>query len=277
MRYLIDPLPTDLSHDQRRQAEEFIKSRAHVFSRSEFDIGRTDILFHRIDTGDSAPHYERLRRHPTCQLPTINKHVEQMLQHDVIEPWSSNVVMVRKKDGTMRFCIDYRRTNELIRKDKFPLPKIDTCLDMLGGSGYFSSCDLRQGYRQTMLDKEDRDKTAFVTRKGQWRFKVLSFWLCNAPSQFARTMELVLSGLSYEVCLIYLDDILVFSRTFEEHIDHLAAVFSRLEQHTLKLKASKCHLFQRKVTFLGHVVSQDGIECDPDKTAAIADLSLIHI
>ena len=122
-----------------------------------------------------------------------------------------------------------------------------------------------------MLDEEDRDKTAFVTHKGQWRFKVLSFGLCNAPSQFARTMELVLSGLSYEVCLIYLDDILVFSRTFEEHINSLAAVFSRLKQHTLKLKASKCHLFQRKVTFLGHVVSQDGIECDPDKTAAIAN------
>ena len=168
----------------------------------------------------------------------------------------------------MRFCIDYRRTNELIRKDKFPLPKIDTCWEVHASS---NSCDLRQGCWQTMLDKEDRDKTAFVTRKGQWRFKVLSFGLCNAPSQFARTMELVLSGLSYEVCLIYLDDILVFSRTFEEHIDRLAAVFSRLEQHTLKLKASKCHLFQRQVTFLGHVVSQDGIECDSDKTAAIAD------
>ena len=115
---LIDRLPTDLSHNQRRQAEEF-KSRANVFSRSEFDIGRTDILFHRIDTRDSTPHYERLRRHPTCQLPVINEHVEQMLQHDVIEPaaspWCSNVVMVKKKDGTMRFCIDYRRTNELIR------------------------------------------------------------------------------------------------------------------------------------------------------------------
>jgi len=148
----------------------------------------------------SPLHYERLRRHPTCQLPTIDEHVEQMLQHDVIEPaaspWCSNVVMVKKKDGTMRFCIDYRRTNELIRKDKFPLPKADTCLDMLGGSRFFRSCEFRQGYWQTMLEEEDRDKTAFVTRKGQWQFKVLSFGLCNAPSPFARTMELVLSGLS---------------------------------------------------------------------------------
>ena len=178
--------------------------------------------------------------------------------------------MVRKKDGTMRFCIDYRKTNDLIKKDKFPLPKIDTCLDVLNGSRYFSSCDLRQGYWQTVIDERDRDKTAFVTRKGQWRFKVLSFGLCNEPSQFARTMELVLSGLTWDICLVYLDDILVFSRTFEEHCDRLAAVFERLEQYTLKLKSSKCHLFQRKVTFLGHVVSENGIECDPDKVAAIA-------
>jgi len=150
-----------------------------------------------------------------------------MLSHDVIEPaaspWCLNVVMVRKKDGSMRFCIDYRKTNNLIKKDKFPLPKIDTCLDMLNGSRFFSSCDLRQGYWQTVLDERDRDTTAFVTRKSQCRFKVLSFGLCNAPSQFARTMELVLSGLTY-------DDILVFSRTFEEHCARLAAVFGRLER-----------------------------------------------
>ena len=132
---------------------------------------------------------------------------------------------------------------------------------MLNGSRYFSSCALRQGYWQTVLDERDRDKTAFVTRKGQWRFKVLSFGLCNAPSQFARTMELVLSGLTYDVCLVYLDDILVMSHTFEEHCTRLAAVLDRLAKHTLKLKAANCHLFQREVLFLGHVVS----------------LSLIHI
>ena len=147
IRCLIERLSDDLTAEQRVRAEEFIKSRMHVFSKSEFDIGRTDVLHHRIDTGDNAPHYERLRRHPTTQLPMIDQHVEQMLQHDVIEPaaspWCSNVVMVKRRDGSMRFCIDYRKTNELIKKDKFPLPKIDTCLDMLNGSRYFSSCDLR--------------------------------------------------------------------------------------------------------------------------------------
>ena len=171
-------------------AEEFIGSRSQVFSKSEFDISRTDVFHHHIDTGDNVPHFERLRRHPTCQLPVIDDHVEGMLRHDVIEPaaspWCSNVVMVKK---TMRFCIDYRKTNDLIKKDKFPFPKIDTCLDLLNGSRYFSFCVLRQGYWQTVLDERDRDKTAFVTRKRQWRFKIWSFGLCNAPSQFARIME----------------------------------------------------------------------------------------
>jgi len=204
----------------------------------------------------------------------IDEHVEHMLARDVIEPaaspWSSNVVMVRKQDGSMRFCVDYRKVNELIKKDKFPLPKIDTCLDTLNGCRYYSSCDLRWRYWQTEIDERDCDKTAFVTRKGQWRFKVLSFGLCNAPSQFARIMELVMSGLTYDICLVYLDDILVFSKTFEEHCDRLSTIFDRLERYTLKLKPTKCHLFQRKVKFLGHVVSEAGIECDPDKVAAIA-------
>jgi len=168
---LIDGLPDHLTPEQRAMAEKFIRTRANIFSRSEFDIGRTDILKHRIDTGDNPPHYERLRRHPTTQLPVIDAHVEDMLKHDVIEPaaspWCSSVVMVKKKDGSMRFCIDYRKTNELIKKDHFPLPKIDTYLDMLNGSKWFSSCDLRQGYWQTLIEEEDRDKTAFVTRKGQ--------------------------------------------------------------------------------------------------------------
>jgi len=166
----------------------------------------------------------------------------------------------------MRLCIDYHKLNSLTVKDKFPLPKIDTCLDMLNGSEFFSTCDLRWGYWQTEIDERDRDKTAFVTRKGQWRFKVLSFGLANAPSQFAQIMELVMSGLTYDVCLVYLDDILIFSKTF----DCLATVFNWLDHYALKLKPSKCSLFQRKVSFLGHVVSGRGIECDPDKVASIA-------
>jgi len=200
--------------------------------------------------------------------------VQHMLEHDVIEPaaspWCSNVVMVCKQDGTLQLCVDYRKLNRLMTKDIFLLSKIDTCLDTLNGCEFFSTCDLRWGYRQTEIDEHDRDKTAFVTRKGQWRFKVLSFSLANTLSQIIRIMELVMSGLTYDVCLVYLDDILVFSKTFDEHLECLATVFDRLDRYSLKLKPSKCSLFQRKVSFLGHVVSRNGIECDPEKVAAIA-------
>jgi len=202
---LLQRLPDNLTLEQKHRAEEFIRARANVFSRSEFDIGRTNIIPHCIDTGDNSPHFKQLRRHPSAQLPVIDEHVQHMLEHDVIEPaaspWCSNVVMVRKQVGTMRLCIAYRKLNCLAVKDKFPLPKIDTCLDTLNGCEFFSTCDLRWGYWQSEIDECDRNKTAFVTCKGQWRFKVLSFGLANAPSQFAKIMELVMSGLTYDVCL----------------------------------------------------------------------------
>jgi len=242
---LLQRLPDDLTLDQKQHAETFIRSCANIFSRSEFDNGRMNIIPHRINTDDASPHFEQLRHHPTTQLPVIDEHVQHMLEHDVIEPaaspWCSNVVMVRKQDGTMRLCIDYRKLNGLTVKDKFPLPKIDTFLDALNGCEFFSTCDLRSGYWQTEIDESD--KTAFVTRKGQWRFKVLSF--ANAPSQFACIMELVMSGLTYDVCLVYLDDILIFSKTFDKHLERLATVFDRLDRYALKLKPSKCSLFQR--------------------------------
>jgi len=143
---LLRSLPLDLSDEQCDRAEAFIRSRTNVFSRSEYDIGRTNIIPRHIDMGDHSPHFEQLRRHPMAQLPVIDEHVQHMLEHDVIEPaaspWCSNLVMVRKQDGTMRLCIDYRKLNGLTTKDKFQLLKIDTCLDTLNGCELFSACDL---------------------------------------------------------------------------------------------------------------------------------------
>ena len=140
---LLHSLPSDLTDDQSDPAEAFIHSCANVFSRSEFNIGRTNIIPHCIDMGDSTLHFEQLRRHPMAQLPVIDEHVQYMLDHDVIEPaaspWCSNV---RTQDGTMRLCVDSCKLNGLATKDKFPIPKIDTCLDTLNGCEFFSTCDL---------------------------------------------------------------------------------------------------------------------------------------
>ena len=270
---LYQSLPSDLSDEERLRAEQFIRDNETLFSKSEFDIGRTDLVQHRIDTGTHRPFRQSLRRHPVAHLPQIDQHVDEMLRHDIIEPaaspWCSNVVLIRKADGGLRFCIDYRQLNELTYKDAYPLPKIDMCLSALGGSQFFSTIDLRAGYWQTSIDERDRDNTCFVTRRGTFRFKVLSFGLANAPALFQRLMDLVLVGLTWDFCLFYLDDVIIMSETFDEHLSRLTAVFNRLQSANLKLKPAKCRLFQRRVIFLGHLVTAEGIAADPSKIQAV--------
>ena len=150
---LIDNLPKDLSSNEYRQAADLIRSHESLFSKSEFDLGRTHLAQHRIDTGNHRPFRQSLRHHPIAHLPLIDEHVNEMLQHDVIEPaaspWASNIVLIRKKDGSLRFCVDYRQLNALTYKDSYPLPRIDSCLQSLGGAKFFSTLDLRAGYWQT--------------------------------------------------------------------------------------------------------------------------------
>src|SRR6218665_3719848 len=130
-----------------------------------------------------------------------------MLKSGVIEPaaseWAANVVLAKKKDGTLRFCIDYRKLNDVTRKDVYPLPRVDACLDALSGAGWFTTLDLRSGYHQVPLRPAEADKTAFITRRETYRWKVMPFGLCNAPATFQRLMDIVLSGLNYELCLVY--------------------------------------------------------------------------
>ena len=273
MQPLYQSLPADLSDEERLRAVQFIRENEALFSKSEFDIGCTDLVQHRIDTETHRPFRQSLRRHPMAHLPQIDEHVDEMLRHNIIEPaaspWCSNVVLVKKADGGLRFCIDYRQLNELTYKDTYPLPKIDMCLNALGGSRFFSTIDLRAGYWQTLIHERDRDKTCFVTRRGTFRFKVLSFGLANAPALFQRLMDLVLVGLTWEICLVYLDDVIIMSETFDEHLSRLTTVFDRLRSANLKLKAQKCRLFQRQVIFLGHLVTADGIAPDPSKIQAV--------
>ena len=208
-------------------------------------------------------------------LEIIDKHVTEMLQHDIIEraasPWASNVVLVRKTNEQLRFCVDYRQLNLQTYKDSYPLTRIETCLNSSGGSRFFSSLDLRSGYWQAAIDTVSADKTAFVTRKGIFRFKVLSFGLTNAPALFQRLMDLVLAGLTWDVCLVYLDDVIVMADTFERHLERLKLVMNRLRSAGLKLNPEKSRLFQLKTNFLGHVTSGRRIEPDPETVKAVVE------
>ena len=244
-----------------------------VFSRGDHDIGRTDKVKHSIHTTCPAPIRQRPRRSPMGQREEIEKQVNDMLERGIIthsaSPWSSPVVLVDKKDGTKRFCVDYRLLNKHTIKDSFPLPRIDESIDYLAGAKYYCTLDLASGYWQVPLDEDAKRKSAFVVPGGLFEFEVMPFGLCNAPSTFERLMEHVMIGLQCKVLVIYLDDIIVYGPTVEEVIRRLKTVLERLRKAKLKLKPKKCHLFRQQVLYLGHVITPDGVGTDPQKIEAI--------
>ena len=185
-------------------------------------------------------------------------------------------MLVRKNDGTWRFCLDYRKLNAVTVKDSHPLPRVDDALDALAGAAWFSTIDLQHGYWQVELAEQDREKTAFTTGTGLYHFKVMPMGLTNAPATFQRLMEMVLRGLPWKTCLVYLDDVLIFSRTFDEHLKHLEEVFTRFQGSGLKLNPAKCSLARDHVRFLGHVVSKHGIQPDPKNVESVRDWPTPH-
>src|SRR5467141_429855 len=266
---VLDSLPDSLTDRQRDEACRFVQGYPDVFSRHEFDLGRTTLLEHQIETGDARPIKQGLRKQPQVHLGIIDAEVEKMVAGGVVEPscspWASNVVVVTKQDKTPRITLDYRDLNGVTYKDSYPLPNIGDCLDSFRGSSYFGLLDLRSSFYQVPLAEKDRDKTAFITRKGQWRFRSLPMGLCNSPGTFQRLMDLVLRGLTWSSVLVYIDDIVVYAQSFDQLKERLDEVFQRLRNANLKLKPSKVKLFQKEIHFLGHKVSEEGISMDPEK------------
>ena len=267
----------NLTTDQASKVKDLLLKHSNVFAKDKNDLGRTDIVKHKINTGDTAPIKQAPRRLPLAKREIMKTEIDRMLKQGIIEPsqspWSAPIVLVTKKDGSTRFCVDYRKLNSVTYKDSYPLPKIDESLDTLRGSNWFSTLDLQSGYFQVEMDPNDAEKTAFTTTCGLYQFKVLSFGLCNAPATFERMMESVLSGLHWETCLLYIDDVIVFGDSFEQHLQRVAEVLERLEKVGLKVSPTKCQLFKRQVAFLGHIVSEDGISTDPNKITAVESWS----
>lgn len=244
-----------------------------AFSKNPEDIGRTDMVQHTINTGTSQPIRQPPRRLPLGKRQVEKEEIDKMLKRGIIEPsnsaWSSPVVLITKKDGTPRFCIDYRKVNDATVKDAYPIPRVGDCIDALSGSKYFGSLDLNSGFWQVGMSPEDKEKTAFATTMGLYQFTVMSFGLANAPSTFERLMENVLRGLQWVECLLYMDDIIIPSKSVDEGFTRLERIFQRLQQANLKCKPSKCVLFQKQVKFLGHLVSEHGVATDPEKIASV--------
>ena len=240
-------------------------------------VGRTQRWEHRVETGTAQPIALPMRRVAWAERDLIRDEVDKMRAQGVVvesdSPWSSPPVLVKKKDGTVRFCIDYRNLNEVTVPDQYPLPRIDDVLDALEHGRYFSVIDLKSGYWQIPMRAGDAAKTAFRTADGLFQFTVMPFGLRNAPATFQRLMDVVFSGLKWQGLLVYLDDIIVYSADAQSHLQLLEQVLSRLADAGLKLNPKKTTLVSREVNYLGHVVSAEGVRPDPKKVTAVMQLS----
>lgn len=262
-----------LSSGQEQKVTQLLNRFQDSFSRDEWDLGLTHLTSHAIKTEGAMPVKQPPRRVPMAYAEDEKRAIEDLKAKGVIRestsPWASPIVLVKKKDGGVRLCVDYRRVNELVKPDGFPLPRIQDCLDAVAGSKLFSTFDLTSGYFQIPLEKEDIPKSAFVCKYGHFEMTRMPFGLNNAASTFQRTMEMALQGLQWITCLIYIDDIIVFGKNFEEHMCRVEEVLERIKAAGLKLKPEKCLMLQKEVVFLGHVVSDEGMRPSPTNISKI--------
>ena len=250
-----------------------------MFALESLDMGHTSLVKHKIKLDNYTPFKERYRHIPLNLFEEVKNHLKEMIQVGAIRcsnsPWASTVVLVRKKDGSLCFCIDLRRLNARMIRDTYSLPCIDENLDCLGGAIIFTSLDLKSGYWQVEMDEESKALTAFtVDPLGFYECERMPFGLTNALVTFQHLIESCLGELHLNWCIIYLDDIIVFSKTPEEHLKRLQGIFDKLAKAGLKLKPSKCEFFKSRITYLGHIVSAAGIETDPKKIEAVKNWTL---
>jgi transposase InsO family protein len=228
---------------------------------------------HSIDTESAKPIHKNPYRMSPLELTELKKQLTELLEKKLIRPsaspWGSPVLFVRKKEGTLRMCIDFRALNNVTVKNRYPLPRIDECFDHLSEAKVFSKLDLKSGYWQIRISEKDIPKTAFNTRYGQYEFIVMPFGLCNAPATFQAMMNEILKPFIDKFVLVYLDDILIYSKNQEEHEKHVEAVLQALRKAKLYANPSKCEFGLKEITFVGHIVGTDGIKVDPAKIKAI--------
>ena len=268
MQSMVDRIK-GVSVSQRKQIIDLVCDYQDVFADEQESLDRTSTIRHKIDTGAAKPIKQATRRLSQAKREIIEAKIDRMLKKGIIEPstssWSSPVVLVEKKDGSPRFCVDFRKLNNVTVKEAYPLPNAEELIDELSGSRWFSTLDLASGYWQV-----DREKTAFTFHgKGLFYFKVMCFGLINAPATFQRLMETVLKGILWKICIVYMDDVICYAAKFQTAYNNLKIVFQSLREAGLRLKPKKCRLFSRSTKFLGYVVSGDGVSPDPEKMEAV--------
>jgi len=275
-------LSHDLNYEERNSIENILKEFSDVFRLKGDDLTFTNVLEHEIKTDLGKPPINiRQYRLPEAHKEEIRRQVDKMLNDGIItpskSPWNSPIILVPKKAGPdgqkkWRLVVDFRKLNDITVKQVFPIPRIDEILDQLGSSRYFSTLDLDSGYHQVLLSKVDREKTAFSTGLGHFEFLRMPFGLTGAPATFQKLMNCILTGLQGVDCFVYLDDIVIYARSLEEHENRLRKVLTVLRANTLKLQTEKCQFLKREIIYLGHKCSEKGVLPDPSKVKCVEDI-----
>ena len=273
-----------LNQEEDQKFRWLLNQYSDVFATDGYDLGNCNLVKHHIDTGNERPVKHHTRRLQQPQYEECEKQIGELYKAGRIRPsnspWGSNVLLVKKKDGTWRMCIDYRELNTKTKNnDPYLLPRIDDTIDSLGRAKYFCTLDLIQGYHQVELTESSKEKTAFVVPRmnpSQWEFNFMPFGVQGGPSTFQRLMDRLLQGLAQPVAQAYLDDVIVFGATPFVCLTHLQLVFERLREANLKLKPKKCEFFKKEILYLGHIVSGEGIKCDPAKIEAMRHWTRPH-
>ena len=258
------------------KAKALLVSYSDIFSKDKLDLRTTNLTKHDIKLTDYTPFKAKYRRIPPHLYEEVRAHLKEMIDLGAIKksqsPWSSPIMLVRKKDGKLRFCIDLRRLNQRTVRDNYSLPRIDHMLELLIGSEWFCTLDLKSGYWQVELTDEAKSLTAFTCGPlGFYECEKMPFSASNAPATFQRLMENCLGDLNLRWCVVYLDDIIVYGRSPKDILERLGEVFEKLRKAGLKLKPSKCEFFKEHIQFLGHIVSKEGISTCPEKVQAVQE------
>ena len=270
---LFDFGDSTISKEWKERLSQKLAKHANAFSTKEWDVGLAKGVEHRIRLSDNTPFRERSRRIAPADLDDLRRHLQGLLAAGIIKesrsPYASPIVLARKKNGQLRMCVDYRTLNRRTIPDQYTVPRIDDALDCLSGSKWFSVLDLRSGYYQIPMTEEDKEKTAFICPLGFFQFERMPQGITGAPATFQRLMEKAVGDMHMLEVIVYLDDLIVFGKTLEEHEQRLLKVITRLEEAGLKLSLDKCQFCRPKVTYVGHIVSEHGIATDPTKVEAV--------
>ena len=269
-----DSFEINVPLEYKARIQKLINKNKEIFASKDSELGHTDTVEMEIERGDHPPIKLKPYRTPLHRRQIVEKAIDEMLQAGIIKRsksnWSSPIVVVKKKDGTDRFCTDFRKLNQITKSMSYPLPVIDDILALLGKAKFMTTLDLKSGFWQVKVNDNDKEKTAFVCHKGLFEYNVMPFGLQNSPAVFSRLMEIVLDGLPFAIS--YIDDILIYSPTLEEHMSHIQEVFDRLKIHGLKLKLKKCQFLKKETNYLGFKITDEGIKPETEKVDTIRSL-----